>query len=814
MNSKCWDKYYWNWKIVAFLDPSYTQFLNKISIETDSSATLVNTSRHNPVDVLLRTANLTEEETKIVQELGLEENTEKEEEKTEPINPNEIIEAVENEEPKRYINRKNNYEGGYPEYELQPLYDTSDPLVCKKRHGRIFNFKFDPKMFPTALTPPKQVLGAGSIMNVGNNTIYNFDAEKTERGRKYPVMIVTKYKFSHTHPHIRLLNAQYRFCQINDCMSDIKNLFRGLTFNYETSNAFLIKNTHSKKGKRFHTELLGLLFNLNNIEILLNSSMPSRLVNKFLTKMYLLVKEKYPQLTISIPTKEEDTNKFSTQHENNTINYAPKRYIINISNQLKVVNENNKSSTLSVIIFVQILLQAKTHNKFDINNYQILKHIQSCLSTELHLNYFNQLDIQKALMIEEVLKSNDKRKKIVKNKKRSDIRRIMKQLKYGDNHNVLKTILKARYQEHYRNIYFKLIHSHFYLHNPIGFINILIHINTVGIKESKHINHLLSSILNDSKMSSNTQKQAIDSLANVLNYIQQTTSYITDKNRYYITGKYVVRAYIKIIRKIIFNNNPLTNNKIPRWHRWNDMYNMANELGIRIRPNKFKNAEHVDYLHDKLSEYFQRDQLVSSSLDRFHFLKFESPSHSYKINDKEFWFVQLKTANELIREGREMHHCVGSYGERCAMGDSIIFSMTDGNRSYVTIELNEYLSIYKLGQVYTLNDNVIRNNKVNDTIDEWYKECIDIHKQDKISYKTLSINRYKQYKLNRKLDNMKETILKYAREDSLLKYAREDSLITKEYYNDRIQKTEDELKKLQETIKTQTELYNTVKEVK
>lgn len=612
-------------------------------------------------------------------------------------------------------------------------------------------------------------------------------------------------------------------------MSDIKNLFRGLTFNYETSNAFLIKNTHSKKGKRFHTELLGLLFNLNNIEILLNSSMPSRLVNKFLTKMYLLVKEKYPQLTILPPAKEEDTNRFNV-NTNDTITHAPdgiKHPRIDITNQLKYINKNNKVSTISVIIFVQILLQSKTRHKFDINNYLILECIQSCLSKEMYLLH---PDIQKKVneFTQKKAVSHSKNymwirqyevraeiEKIIIKKKRLDTRRIMNQLKSEDNHNILKTILKTRYQKYYKNIYFKLINQP-NLYNPIVFINTLIYLNITGVKESKHINHLTSFILNNNKMSSKMRKQTMESLIGVLDHIQHTINDVTKHDYYDATGKYVVRAYIKVIRKIISNEKLYVDkaipksqrcykyNKIPTWQRWNDMYKMANELGIRIRPNKFETAEQVDYLHDKFSEYFQRDQEILNNLEGFFFSKFDSPNHSYKVNDKEFWFVQLETPNELVQEGKEMHHCVGSYGKQCAKGESIIFSMTDGNRSYVTVEIKEYLSKYELGQVYTLNDNIIKNDKIMDTINKWYQECMDIHKQDKVSYQELSSNRYQQYKMNKKIDNLNEI---------LIKHMEDDSLITKEHYEKRLENLNLDIARLQETIDAQTQLYNIGKEV-
>jgi len=69
--------------------------------------------------------------------------------------------------------------------------------------------------------------------------------------------------------------------------------------------------------------------------------------------------------------------------------------------------------------------------------------------------------------------------------------------------------------------------------------------------------------------------------------------------------------------------------------------------------------------------------------------------HAGSEHKRAIWrFRQIKTGNDLFREGQCMHHCVASYKERCMSGDVSIWSLTSEypigciNRG-VTIELRK-----------------------------------------------------------------------------------------------------------------------------
>ena len=185
----------------------------------------------------------------------------------------------------------------------------------------------------------------------------------------------------------------------------------------------------------------------------------------------------------------------------------------------------------------------------------------------------------------------------------------------------------------------------------------------------------------------------------------------------------ILDSYIRVCKRMSAADvNP------PNWHTWRDMFNMAGQLGVRIRPNKLNSANEIRSLHDKLSNIINRDKITIKKYKNSVFEEFISPDKEYD----GFEFIQMRTAQDLVDEGKAMHHCVGSYADRCASGKSIIFSMRKNERSYVTIELDP--RTYGISQQYTLHDITVTNQKVLDIINEWNNDCIELHKGDKESY--------------------------------------------------------------------------------
>jgi len=187
------------------------------------------------------------------------------------------------------------------------------------------------------------------------------------------------------------------------------------------------------------------------------------------------------------------------------------------------------------------------------------------------------------------------------------------------------------------------------------------------------------------------------------------------------------KSYIRTCKRLKKADNN-TQLDIPSWHTWNDMYNMADQLNIRIRPNKLTEAS-IDTVHNKLADIVSRDREIIRKYQNVIFDEYISPTKYYD----GFRFVQLRTAEELRHEGLVMHHCVGGYAYNCAEGTSIIFSMRKGDKSYITIEVSPKGG-HEILQQYTLHDITVTSDKVLDMINRWHSDCVALHVKDADTY--------------------------------------------------------------------------------
>jgi hypothetical protein len=190
----------------------------------------------------------------------------------------------------------------------------------------------------------------------------------------------------------------------------------------------------------------------------------------------------------------------------------------------------------------------------------------------------------------------------------------------------------------------------------------------------------------------------------------------------------------------------------PRWDTWYDMYNMAGQLGIRIRPNKLESSNEVRSLHDRLSNIINRDKVTIKKYKNSTFEEFISPDKKYD----GFEFIQMRTAQDLVDEGTAMHHCIGSYADKCANGRSIIFSMRKDGKGYVTIELNT--RNYEVSQQYTLHDITVTSQEALSIINRWDNDCIELHKNDKESYYEICQKKVKAFLDKERKKGLKELV--------------------------------------------------------
>lgn len=69
------------------------------------------------------------------------------------------------------------------------------------------------------------------------------------------------------------------------------------------------------------------------------------------------------------------------------------------------------------------------------------------------------------------------------------------------------------------------------------------------------------------------------------------------------------------------------------------------------------------------------------------------------VKIKGYDVVPLNSAYDLIDEGKDMHHCVGSYVNSCVNGRSRIFSIRKNNVKKATLEINTFSNKWEVNQI-------------------------------------------------------------------------------------------------------------------
>ena len=120
---------------------------------------------------------------------------------------------------------------------------------------------------------------------------------------------------------------------------------------------------------------------------------------------------------------------------------------------------------------------------------------------------------------------------------------------------------------------------------------------------------------------------------------------------------------------------------------YNDLVKAKTELGLPdekryLYPDDFQKMH--DELHDRL-KIKKTEELTRKIKKR------EKELRKFEIKKNGLMIVALLSQNELIDEGKKMHHCVGSYADRVAEGKSAIYSIRKTDKPddpIATLELN------------------------------------------------------------------------------------------------------------------------------
>lgn len=531
---------------------------------------------------------------------------------------------------------------------------------------------------PLQLLPPKRFLDQGSYLDYLGETEYHIYHNKY----KDHTRDLIKIKLSVDGDKIRLIYARYWFDQYRNLTSDRRGLFKCLVYNTKTRNLYFMSRVEHKnkitKSVRYSNKVRGILWSRSALQMALGC-FGGRLTDKFVDLLERAVRRDVPDAFIPNIIDE----------------YWP------LINRMFSAIDNLQSHKILKVI--SLLVQHKVGCRLDWLQPGLIRNLDGLI-------YIRDFEAQ--ITGNRELYESGQWEDSIKKIELELTNRVRKVIPTIRKYKSPKKLLKALCGKHYYNLLLKIV----FLRIPIDESD---WINLIVLRENYSLPKSLYHWLNE--LVKNVDENP-EPLALLIQSLHRFRNMDADADFDFID------PWIKLNKRLVSEGE-----KIVNWDMWRDTCTMANDLHIRLRPNKFTNHDMVKDIHDKLSAIQRRDLRAKIEYENAVFEDFAIPDKEYE----GFRFVQLKTTADLVHEGTTMHHCVGGYSKRCISGRSIIFSMRKGNRSYVTIELNG--ESYKINQQYTIHDNIVTSAKALEIINEWYEDVLELHGNDPVSYYKLQV---------------------------------------------------------------------------
>lgn len=558
------------------------------------------------------------------------------------------------------------------------------PLSLKPEYEDPPNPNYDPSVLQ--LLPPTRFLKEGSKIWLGEDTFYSFSQD--ENRKHQTISRIIRHHFSHHPPFVRLIRTRHWFNRSINAMSEYRKHFKALVYNTETRRIYHITKCRAKGKKRahYHTRVRSAFNTLYGSGW--NCS-PERLTNKFLNIIIQIVAKDVGEIVIP----NTDCSNEIEFIEGRTIQTS------NAVDTIKLI----ESQTMCLLA---VVLQHKINQPVRWLNHMLALNL---LNIMRNLNF--HADIELSINTAADMLNLDQRAR------RNTVGKLVPNLRKS---NHMRTAVKAVLGKDYKKFFVKLFNL---VIVEKEFMVSWISCERNGLI-SKDLYHWFVQAINNNDIQ--LIKYIMEIASPLLRNLANEGSRRHRQPNYSIENL-VASSYIKTCRRLA-KTIQSDKHAMPSWHIWDDMYNMADQLNIRIRPNKLT-PEDIHGLHDRMTDIIRRDRRIINEYKDVIFDEFTSPDKDYD----GFRFIQLRTAEDLGQEGVAMHHCVGSYVSRCAKGRSIIFSMRKDSKSYVTIELAPQKG-YIVLQQYTLHDITVTNKMVLDLMQRWHSDCLALHEGEEKSY--------------------------------------------------------------------------------
>lgn len=227
-----------------------------------------------------------------------------------------------------------------------------------------------------------------------------------------------------------------------------------------------------------------------------------------------------------------------------------------------------------------------------------------------------------------------------------------------------------------------------------------------------------------------------------LQHVQKTGEKVSDETLIYISNRHISITDDLLVLRTGLSLNKAANYYVRQRNKNNwsasdfrttyrDYLNMAEQRGMDITDDIVRLNKNMKEFHDRYVEELnaKKNREEDAAADR----KFKKIRKDYKTNLKRFGYEWKKEgmvivvpakASDIKREGRMLHHCVGTRGyiERMNKGESFIVFLRrkkDIDTPYYTIEVNKE---GRIAQFYSAYDRQPDKEKISKLLKKWSKD--------------------------------------------------------------------------------------------
>lgn len=183
-----------------------------------------------------------------------------------------------------------------------------------------------------------------------------------------------------------------------------------------------------------------------------------------------------------------------------------------------------------------------------------------------------------------------------------------------------------------------------------------------------------------------------EKIYNIIRYNWNTHFLINDPN-YILPSDSIYTSYRRCFPETVFTEKLI--NKLNNFSHYDiliygDYYYMFKDLYPNIEPVSIydiKTSEQIKHLHDQINDIYKINE---SKLFSESYLKVKETFPKYEFSDEEFTIFYPEKPEDIVREGSELHHCVGSYIKRIIRGNNIILFLRKNeelDKSLVTVDI-------------------------------------------------------------------------------------------------------------------------------